>query len=125
VIVDMNLHLAGVSHCDIAEVERATLADLGMPKEVVMRQHLPHFGHIFSGDSYSAGYYSYLWADTLAADAWEAFTEAGGAWDKGVAARFREYVLSSGNTRDPAEAYRLFRGRDAGVEALMRKRGFV
>lgn len=124
-IVDMKLHLAGGSLGDIAEFERATLADLGMPKEVVMRHRLPHFGHIFSGDSYSAGYYSYLWADTLAADAWEAFTEAGGAWDKGVAARFREYVLSSGNTRDPAEAYRLFRGRDAGVEALMRKRGFV
>jgi peptidyl-dipeptidase Dcp len=95
-----------------------------MPREIAMRHRLPHFNHLFSGDSYSAGYYSYLWADTLSADAFEAFTEAGGAYDKQVARRLDEYVFSAGNTRDPEEGYRAFRGRDAGIEALMRKRGF-
>ena len=104
--------------------ERETLAALGMPPEIVMRHRTPQFAHVFSGDGYSAGYYSYLWADTLTADAWEAFTEAGGPYDKAVARRFREHVFSVGNTVDPAEAYRAFRGRDAGIDALMRKRGF-
>jgi peptidyl-dipeptidase Dcp len=72
----------------------------------------------------SSGYYSYLWSDTLSADAWEAFTEAGGPYDKAVAKRLHDYVFSLGNTVDPAEAYRNFRGRDAGIAALMRKRGF-
>jgi peptidyl-dipeptidase Dcp len=107
------------------EFERGTLTSLGMPKEMVMRHRLPHFGHLFSGDSYSAGYYSYLWADTLSADAFEAFTEAGGAYDKNVAKKLREYVFSTGNSVDPAESYRAFRGRDAGIEALMRRRGFA
>jgi peptidyl-dipeptidase Dcp len=89
-----------------------------------MRHRTPHFNHIFADDGYSAGYYSYLWADTLTADAWEAFTEAGGPWDPAVAARLHEHVFSAGNTLDPAEAYRRFRGRDPGIGALMRKRGF-
>ena len=105
--------------------ERATLAQLGMPKEIVMRHRTPQFQHIFADDGYSAGYYSYLWADTLSADAWEAFTEAkGGAYDKEVAKRLSQYVFSAGNTVDPAAAYRQFRGRDAGIGALMRQRGF-
>jgi peptidyl-dipeptidase Dcp len=91
---------------------------------MVMRHRLAHFGHLFSGDAYSAGYYSYLWADTLSADAFEAFTEARGPYDKLVAQRLHDYVFSTGNTVDPAEGYRAFRGRDAGIEALMRKRGF-
>ena len=103
---------------------RETLASLGMPAEIVMRHRTPQFGHIFSSDNYSAGYYSYLWSDTLSADAWEAFLEKSGAYDKEVAARLRDNVFSTGNTRDPAEAYRAFRGRDAGIGALMRKRGF-
>ena len=82
------------------------------------------FGHIFAGDGYSAGYYSYLWSDTLTADAFEAFTEAKGPYDHDVAARLSQYVFSVGNTVDPAEGYRAFRGRDAGIDALMRKRGF-
>ena len=85
---------------------------------------MPQFSHVFSGDGYSAGYYSYLWADTLSADAFEAFTEAKGPYDTAVAARLKKHVFSAGNTVDPAEAYRAFRGRDAGVGALMRKRGF-
>ena len=78
----------------------------------------------FSSDGYSAGYYSYLWSDTITADAWEAFTEAGGPWDKDVARKLRDNVFAVGNTIDPTEAYRAFRGRDAGIGALMRKRGF-
>ena len=124
-LVDMKVHLAGETPIDPAQFERETLADLGMPREIVMRHRLPQFLHIFGGDGYSAAYYSYLWADTLTADAWEAFTEAGGPWDKDVARRLRDRIFSVGNTIDPADSYRAFRGRDAGVDALMRKRGFV
>jgi peptidyl-dipeptidase Dcp len=95
-----------------------------MPKEIVMRHRTPQFAHAFGSDGYSAGYYSYLWSDTLTADAYEAFTEAGGPYDKAVAKRLRDHVLSTGNTVDPAEAYRAFRGRDPQIGALMRKRGF-
>ncbi len=128
-LIDMKLHLlklevAGAAPLDPARFERDTLHDLGMPDEIVMRHRTPQFGHIFSGDGYSAGYYSYLWADTLTADAWEAFTEAGGPWDEAVAKRLYDHVFSVGNTIDPAEGYRAFRGRDARIGALMRKRGF-
>ncbi|MEO7744364.1 MAG: M3 family metallopeptidase [Usitatibacter sp.] len=124
-LVDMRLHLADPSPADIAAFERETLASLGMPPQVCMRHRLPHFGHLFSSDGYSAGYYSYLWADTLTADAFEAFTEAGGPYDREVAARLCNHVLSRGNTIDAQESYRAFRGRDPGIEALMRKRGFA
>jgi peptidyl-dipeptidase Dcp len=123
-IVDMKLHLAGDRPIDPDRFERETLAALGMPDEIVMRHRTPQFSHVFAGDGYSAGYYSYLWADTLSADAFEAFTEAGGPYDKAVAKRLHDDVFAAGNTVDPAEAYRAFRGRDAGVAALMRKRGF-
>jgi peptidyl-dipeptidase Dcp len=123
-LIDMKLHLLGDRPVDPRAFERDTLAQLGMPHEIVMRHRTPQFGHVFSGDGYSAGYYSYLWSDTLSADAWEAFTEAGGAYDPAVAARLRKEVLSVGNTVDPADAYRAFRGRDPGIAALMRKRGF-
>jgi peptidyl-dipeptidase Dcp len=123
-LVDMKLHLAGDRAIDPDAFERDTLKAIGMPDEVVMRHRTPHFSHVFAGDGYSAGYYSYLWSDTLSADAFEAFTEAGGPYDKAVAQRLREHVFSVGNTIDPAEGYRGFRGRDAGIAALMRKRGF-
>jgi peptidyl-dipeptidase Dcp len=123
-LIDMKLHLAGAEKIDADKFERETLTALGMPSEIVMRHRTPQFMHVFSGDGYSAGYYSYLWSDTLTADAWEAFTEAGGPWDKAVAKRLRENVFSVGNTIDPADGYRAFRGRDAGIDALMRKRGF-
>jgi peptidyl-dipeptidase Dcp len=123
-LVDMKLHLAGARPIDPDAFERDTLAALGMPPEIVMRHRTPQFTHVFSGEGYAAGYYSYLWADVLAADAWEAFTEAGGPWDPAVARRLRESVFSVGNTVDPADAYRAFRGRDAKIDALMRKRGF-
>jgi peptidyl-dipeptidase Dcp len=123
-LIDMKLHLAGNRPIDPAAFERETLQSLGMPREIVMRHRTPHFGHVFGSDGYSAGYYSYLWSDVLTADAYEAFTEAGGPYDDEVAQRLRQYVFSVGNTLDPAEAYRLFRGRDARTDALMRKRGF-
>ena len=123
-LVDMKLHLAGSTPIDADAFERETLASIGMPREIVMRHRTPQFLHIFSGDSYSAGYYSYLWADKLVADTWEAFMEAGSAWDPAVAARLGTNVLSAGNSVDPDEGYRAFRGRDATVAPLLRKRGF-
>ncbi|HMW74525.1 MAG TPA: M3 family metallopeptidase, partial [Saprospiraceae bacterium] len=85
----------------------------------------PQFAHIFADDGYSAGYYSYLWSDVLSSDAYEAFTEAGGPYDKTVAKRLHDYVFSVGGTMDEAEAYRKFRGHDPNPDALMRSRGFV
>ena len=123
-LVDMKMHLAGAQKIDPDAFERNTLAELGMPSELVMRHRTPQFGHVFSGDGYSAGYYSYIWSDVISADAYDAFVEAGGPYDKAVAERLRKYVFSVGNTIDPADAYRAFRGRDPKIEALMRKRGF-
>ena len=123
-LVDMKLHLAGGANIDPGAFERATLEAIGMPREIVMRHRTPQFMHIFSSDSYSAGYYSYLWADKLVADTWEAFLEADGPWDRKVADRLRQEILSVGNTVDPDTGYRNFRGRDAGVAPLLRKRGF-
>jgi peptidyl-dipeptidase Dcp len=123
-LVDMKLHLAGGARIDPDAFERETLASLQMPEQIVMRHRTPQLSHVFAGDSYSAGYYSYLWADTLTADAYEAFTEASGPYDRAVAARLRQNVFQAGNTVDPAQAYRAFRGKDPGIAALMRKRGF-
>jgi peptidyl-dipeptidase Dcp len=123
-LVDMRLHLEPEKAADVNAFERDTLAALGMPRQMVMRHRLTHFGHLFSSDSYSAGYYSYLWADTLSADAFEAFVEAEGPYDKNVAKRLFQYVFSAGNTVDPEEGYRAFRGRDPKIDALMKKRGF-
>ncbi|MFC3303063.1 M3 family metallopeptidase [Parvularcula lutaonensis] len=125
-LVDMKLHtLEDPSNIDAAEFERTTLEELGMPSELPMRHRMPHFAHIFSGEGYAAGYYAYLWADTFAADAWEAFAEAdGGAYDPDVAQAFVDHVLSVGNTIPPTEGYRAFRGKDVTVSALMRQRGF-
>lgn len=124
-LVDMKLHLAGSQTIDPDAFEKETLAGLGMPSEIVMRHRTPQFLHVFASDGYSAGYYSYLWSDVLTADAFGAFTEARGPYDKAVAERLRKYIFSVGNTVDPAEAYRLFRGRDASIDALMKKRGFA
>lgn len=123
-LIDMKLHLAGSTKIDPDKFERETLASLGMPKELVMRHRTPQFGHAFSSDGYSAGYYSYLWSDVITADSFGAFTEGKGPYDKAVGKRLVDYIFSVGNTIDPAEAYRKFRGRDPKVEALMKKRGF-
>ncbi|WP_226702888.1 M3 family metallopeptidase [Microbulbifer elongatus] len=124
-LVDMKLHTTDPKGIDPDKFERETLNALGMPSELVMRHRTPHFGHIFSGEGYSAGYYGYMWADVLTSDASEAFAEAeGGFYDKEVAGKLVKYLFAPRNAMDPAEAYRKFRGRDAGIEPLMRDRGF-
>jgi peptidyl-dipeptidase Dcp len=123
-LMDMKLHLAGDTPIDPDQFERETLQELGMPKELPMRHRTPHFSHIFSSDSYSAGYYSYLWSDALTADAAEVFEEAGSYYDPELAASLHDNVMSVGDTIDPMEGFRRFRGRDVDTSALMRKRGF-
>ena len=124
-LVDMKLHLLENPDIDPKQFEKETLDALKMPKEIVMRHRIPQFGHIFSDDAYAAGYYGYLWADAISADATEAFTETkDGLYDKVVAKRLHDYVFSIGNTIDPAIAYKKFRGRDVNTDALMRARGF-
>jgi peptidyl-dipeptidase Dcp len=123
-LIDMKLHLAGSTKIDPDKFERETLESLGMPKELVMRHRTPQFQHAFGSDGYSAGYYSYLWSDVITADSYGAFAEGKGPYDKAVGKRLVEYIFSVGNTIDPADAYRKFRGRDPKVEALMIKRGF-
>jgi peptidyl-dipeptidase Dcp len=126
-VIDMKLHMAGGKVLDMAAFEKDELTRLGMPAEIVMRHRIPQFAHIFSGGvgGYEAGYYAYLWSDALTADAWQAFLEGHGPWDPKVAARLRKEILAVGNTKDPAEAFRAFRGRDVNTDALMRKRGFL
>jgi peptidyl-dipeptidase Dcp len=123
-LVDMKLHLAGENPIDPDAFERTTLAELGMPSEIVMRHRTPHFSHIFADDGYSAGYYSYLWSDALTADAAEVFDEAGSFFDKAIAQRLHDSIMSVGDTIDPADGFRAFRGRDVDTRALFRKRGF-
>ncbi|MDP6059297.1 MAG: M3 family metallopeptidase, partial [Pirellulaceae bacterium] len=123
-LVDMKLHLAGDVEIDPDAFERKALAEIGMPREIVMRHRTPHFSHIFAGDSYSAGYYSYLWSDALTADAAEVFEEAGTYYDKAIAKRLHDHIMSVGDTIDPADGFRAFRGRDVDTSALLRKRGF-
>ncbi|UUR09206.1 M3 family metallopeptidase [Sphingomonas glaciei] len=123
-LVDMKLHLQPGGVVDADKFERDTLAELGMPKEMRMRHRLPQFGHLFSSDAYSAGYYSYLWSETMDADTWAAFEETGDPFNKQIADRFRTILLSTGSQTDRAEAYRQFRGRDPDVTALLKRRGF-
>lgn len=123
-LIDMKLHLAGDADIDPRAFEKDELAKLGMPRELPMRHRTPQFQHIFSGDGYSAGYYSYLWSEVIALDAFEAFTEAGGPYDKALARRLQDTVMSVGNTLDPAQQYRNFRGREPDVKAYLRDKGF-
>ena len=113
------------SDLDITAFERAELERIGMPREIVLRHRLPHFGHLFAGSGYAAGYYVYMWAEVLDADGFDAFVEAGDPFDPTVAERLRRYVYSSGGTLDPAEAYRSFRGRDPVVGPMLAQRGLV
>jgi peptidyl-dipeptidase Dcp len=124
-LMDMRYHTVDPTDLDPRAFEREQLAELGMPPQLVMRHRSPHFGHAFEGEGYAAGYYSYLWADVLTADAAEAFAEApGGLYDAEVAARMVQQLFAPRNAVDPAEAYRAFRGRDATVDALLRYKGF-
>lgn len=122
-LMDMKLHLAGDTKIDPDAFERKTLAELGMPKEIVMRHRTPHFSHIFADDGYSAGYYSYLWSDALTADAAELLDEKG-YYDPATAKSLHDNIMSVGDTIDPADGFRAFRGRDVDTAALLRKRGF-
>jgi len=124
-LVDMKYHTTDPTNVDADAFERVALAELNMPDEIVMRHRSPHFGHIFSSEGYSAGYYGYMWADVLTADAAEAFREApGGFYDKELAKKLVDNLFAVRNAVDPADAYRAFRGRDARIDALMRDRGF-
>jgi len=123
-ILDMRLHTmesipAGF---DAGEWEVAQLRELGVPEAIGMRHRLPHFSHIFDG-GYSAGYYAYTWSEVMDADGFDAFREAGNIYDPTLAARLRREVFARGNTRDPAESYRAFRGRMPTADALLRNRG--
>ena len=124
-LMDMKFHLADPTNIDVDAFEKETLSELKMPKEMVMRHRTPHFGHVFSGEGYATAYYGYMWADVLTADAAEAFAEApDGFYDKDMATKLVKYLFAPRNAMDPAEAYKLFRGREANIEALMRDRGF-
>ena len=124
-ILDLKYHTMDPEGLDPDAFERETLAALGMPGELPMRHRSPHFGHVFSGEGYSAGYYGYMWADVLTSDASEAFREApGGFYDAELARKLVDHLFAVRNAVDPADAYRAFRGRDARMEALMRDRGF-
>jgi len=127
-LIDMKLHLASTPYeqIDPRKFEIENLKSLKMPKEIVMRHRTCHFSHIFDSDRYASCYWSYLWADTIVADAWEAFTVDGkGPWDKNLAHRLLKYIFSVGNKIEPSEGYVLFRGHEAKIEALLRKRGFI
>jgi peptidyl-dipeptidase Dcp len=125
-LLDMALHArTDDDGVDISEFERAELARIGMPREIVLRHRLPHFGHLFQGSGYAAGYYVYMWAEVLDCDGYDAFVEAGSPFDAGVAGRLRRFVYSSGGTLDPAAAYRAFRGRDPVVGPMLASRGLV
>lgn len=123
-LVDMKLHLAGDVPIDPDAFEKKTLSELGMPPQIPMRHRTPQFMHIFSDDGYSAGYYSYLWSDALTADAANVFEEAGSYYDPVVAKSLHDHIMSVGDTIDPVEGFRAFRGRDVDTSALLRKRGF-
>jgi peptidyl-dipeptidase Dcp len=125
-IYDMKIHLAATPDKTIQpdDFETATMTEIGCPKEIVMRHRPTAFGHIFSDDGYASGYYSYIWADTMSADASEAFIEAGSFYDRKTCDRFRETIFMVGNSVAPDVAFRNFRGRDVDTNALMRDRGF-
>ncbi len=123
-LVDLAFH-DGPASADPMEKQAAVLDDLGMPEAIRMRHATPQFAHVFAGDGYSSGYYSYMWSEVMDADAFEAFEEAGGAFDKGRATALEEHILSTGGSRDAAELYIAFRGRLPGVEALLKGRGLA
>src|SRR5204863_10042870 len=124
-LVDMAVHsrMEKEPPPDLGEFEAAALARLDLPPEVGVNHRLVHFQHLFSGSSYAAGYYVYLWVEVLDADGFDAFVEAGNPFDAEVARRLARFIYSSGNSIEPGEAYRAFRGRAAGPERMLRQRG--
>jgi peptidyl-dipeptidase Dcp len=125
-LLDLKLHsLTDFSGLDVPAFEKTTLAAINMPAHMKPRHELAHFGHLFSGDYYASRYYVYLWAEVLDADAYEAFTEAGNPFDAPLAAKLFKHIYSAGNTVAPQETYRAFRGRDATVTPMLRKKGLI
>jgi peptidyl-dipeptidase Dcp len=123
-LVDLAFH-EGAAPQDPIAFQNKVLDDLGMPHAITMRHATPHFAHVFAGDGYSSGYYSYMWSEVMDADAFAAFEEAGGAFDPERALALEEHILSTGGSRDAAELYVAFRGRLPGVEALLKGRGLA
>ena len=125
-IVDLDFHsLARADELDATEFERSALARIDMPAEIVMRHRPPHFAHIFSGGGYASAYYSYMWSETLDADAFAAFQETGDVFDPATASKLYNHIYAAGGSRDPADAYRAFRGRLPNADAMLRKRGLA
>ncbi len=125
-LVDLDVHgLKEPGALDVTAFERASLDEIAMPAEIVMRHRLPNFQHLFSGGGYAAAYYSYMWSEVLDADAFAAFEETGDVFDPETAKRLREFIYGAGNLRDPVEAYKAFRGRLPAVDALLKKRGLA
>lgn len=123
--VDFLLHDRAEAPQDVVGAEAEILRDIGKPDEIEMRHRTPHFTHVFSGESYAAGYYSYLWSEALDADAFAAFEEKGDIFDAETAKKLHDHIYSAGNRRDPNEAWRLFRGREPAFDALLRKKGLA
>jgi peptidyl-dipeptidase Dcp len=126
--VDLDFHSLDIeasAAIDAAAFEASTLSRIEMPTEIAMRHRPPHFGHIFAGGGYAAGYYSYLWSEVLDADAFAAFAETGDIFDRATATRLHDFIYAAGNSRDPVEAYKAFRGRLPSPDALLRKRGLA
>ena len=125
-LIDMALHLqSDPSGVDIARFEEEECQRLGVPREVGMRHRLPHFGHVFGGAYYAAGYYVYMWAEVLEAEAFDAFEEAGDAFDATLAGKLLRYIYSAGDSREQGAAFRAFRGRDPQVAPMLRRRGLL
>jgi len=125
-LIDLELHLLdSPDEIDIAAYEKAELGKIGMPDAITMRHRIPHFQHVFSGDGYSAGYYSYMWSEVMDADAFGAFKEAGDIFDEETADRLLTHIYSAGGRPDPEETYKAFRGRAPKIDALLKKRGFA
>ncbi|MBC7133362.1 MAG: M3 family metallopeptidase [Roseovarius sp.] len=123
-LVDLAFH-EGAPPEDAMARQAAVLREIGMPPAIAMRHATPHFAHVFSGDGYSSGYYSYMWSEVMDADAFASFTEAGGPFDAARARALERHILSRGGTKEAAALYRAFRGRLPGVEALLRGRGLA
>ncbi|WP_050929085.1 M3 family metallopeptidase [Aestuariivita boseongensis] len=123
-LVDLDFH-DGPAPSDPMEAQQATLERLGMPRAIGMRHATPHFAHVFAGDGYSAGYYSYMWSEVMDADAFAAFEEAGDAFDPARAKALEENILSTGGSKEADQLYIAFRGRLPGVEALLKGRGLA
>ena len=127
-LLDQELHSLGADELkdlNVADFENKILAKIDMPKSIICRHRPSHFQHLFSSSSYASAYYVYLWAEVLDADAFDAFKEAGDCFDKEVALKARKFIYSSGNTKNPKELFRLFRGRDAIIEPMLKKKGLL